>query len=181
MVSGGDKNPFFHIPDTSTSHIDIDTFFHHKGIPHPYSLPRSCGAFCSQFLPPFPPPIAGCQSGIRKRYRPSGFPRLRISGSCPGFFGVVMLSGSTAHTCAPCGLPASIAGAFSRSLPLPFPAVACFPAPKGLRLAELGTCGERPPGEACGTLGRGPCSRPFPVCVRLFCYVKITLSRSVFL
>lgn len=38
MVSGGDKNPFFHIPDTSTSHIDIDTFFHHKGIPHPYSL-----------------------------------------------------------------------------------------------------------------------------------------------
>lgn len=62
----------------------------------------------------------------------------------------------------------------------PFPAVACFPAPKGLRLAELGTCGERPPGEACGTLGRGPCSRPFPVCVRLFCYVKITLSRFVF-
>lgn len=51
----------------------------------------------------------------------------------------------------------------------PFPAVACFPAPKGLRLAELGTCGERPPGKACGTLGRGPCSRPFPVCVRLFC------------
>ena len=38
MVSGGNKNPFFHIPDTSTSHIDIDTFFHHKGIPHPYSL-----------------------------------------------------------------------------------------------------------------------------------------------
>lgn len=33
-------------------------------------------------------------------------PHLRISGSCPGFFGVVMLSGSTAHTCAPCGLPA---------------------------------------------------------------------------
>lgn len=62
----------------------------------------------------------------------------------------------------------------------PFPAVACFPAPKGLRLAELGTCGERPPGEACGTLGRGPCSRPFPVCVRLFCYVKITLSRFFF-
>lgn len=51
----------------------------------------------------------------------------------------------------------------------PFPAVACFPAPKGLRLAELGTCGERPPGEACGTLGRGPCSRPSPVCVRLLC------------
>ena len=60
----------------------------------------------------------------------------------------------------------------------PFPAVACFPAASGpprasalrpgrLRLAELGTCGERPPGEACGTLGRGPCSRPFPVCVRL--------------
>lgn len=49
----------------------------------------------------------------------------------------------------------------------PFPAVACFPAPKGLRLAELGTCGERPPGKACGTLGRGPCSRPIPVCVRL--------------
>lgn len=74
----------------------------------------------------------------------------------------------------------------------PFPAVACFPAASGpprasalrpdrLRLAELGTCGERPPGEACGTLGRGPCSRPFPVCVRLFCYVKITLSRNVFL
>lgn len=62
----------------------------------------------------------------------------------------------------------------------PFPAVACFPAPKGLRLAELGTYGERPPGEACGTLGRGPCSRPSPVCVRLFCYVKITLSRNVF-
>ena len=130
------------------------------------------------FLPPFPPPIAGCQSGIRKRYRPSGFPRLRISGSCPGFFGVVMLSGSTAHTCAPCGLPACVAGAFSRSLPLPFPAVACFPAASGprrasalrpdrLRLAVLGTCGERPPWEACGTLGRGPCSRPFPVCVRL--------------
>lgn len=51
----------------------------------------------------------------------------------------------------------------------PFPAVACFPAPKGLRLAVLGTCGERPPGEACGTLGRGPCSRPFPVYVRLLC------------
>ena len=26
--------------------------------------------------------------------------------SVPGFFGVVMLSGSTAHTCAPCGRPA---------------------------------------------------------------------------
>lgn len=53
----------------------------------------------------------------------------------------------------------------------PFPAVACFPAPKGLRLAELGTCGERSPGEADGTLGRGPCSRPSPVFVRLFLHL----------
>lgn len=64
----------------------------------------------------------------------------------------------------------------------PFPAVACFPAPKGLRLAELGTCGERPPGEACGTLGRDPCSRPFPVCVRLFLFTYMNyIKRKLFI
>lgn len=57
---------------------------------------------------------APCQE--HSRFRPSGFPRLRISGSCPGFFGVVMLSGSTAHTSAPCGLPA-IFKASTPSLP----------------------------------------------------------------
>lgn len=62
----------------------------------------------------------------------------------------------------------------------PFPAVACFPAPKGLRLAELGTYGERPPGEACGTLGRGPCSRPFPVCVRLEYFNRKNMARKIF-
>lgn len=62
----------------------------------------------------------------------------------------------------------------------PFPAVACFPAPKGLRLAELGTCGERPPGEACGTLGRGPCSRPFPVCVRSEYFNRKNMARKIF-
>ena len=47
----------------------------------------------------------------------------------------------------------------------PFPAVACFPAPKGLRLAELGTCGDRPPGRLVVLGPAGRCSRPFPVCV----------------
>ena len=107
----------------------------------------------------------------------------------PGFTGCSQLASTRAALSSPppaafrpaVSHTAILAGAPSPGQPrFPFPAVACFPAPKGLRLAELGTYGERPPGEACGTLGRGPCSRPFPVCMRLFCYVKITLSRNVF-
>lgn len=44
----------------------------------------------------------------------------------------------------------------------PFPAVACFPAPKGLRLAELGTCGERPPGGGLWYSGPWPVFPAFP-------------------
>lgn len=93
-----------------------------------------------------------------------------------------MLSGLTAHTCArpatisrrtlsshlrPCELRSGLRWGLFCSHTL---------VAQGLPAAQA----SRPPGEACGTLGRGPCSRPFPVCVRLFCYVKITLSRNVF-
>ena len=44
----------------------------------------------------------------------------------------------------------------------PFPAVACFPAPKGLRLAELGTCGERPSGGGLWYSGPWPVFPAFP-------------------
>lgn len=134
----------------------------------------ACRGFVHIFRPHFQP--GGLQAGVKsesvlvsraaRNWRP---PVRRSRRHRPPPFGL------------PCRTRPFLRGPLLPGQPrFPFPAVACFPAPKGLRLAELGTCGERPPGKACGTLGRGPCSRPSPVCVRLFCYVKITLSRFVF-
>lgn len=115
------------------------------------------------FPVPFPSPVTRGRCEVRKRLGFTGCSQLASTRAALSSPPPAAFRPAVSHT-------SILAGPLLPGQPrFPFPAVACFPAPKGLRLAELGTCGERPPGEACGTLGRGPCSRPFPVCVRLFC------------
>ena len=93
-----------------------------------------------------------------------------------------MLSGLTAHTCArpatisrrtlsshlrPCELRSGLRWGLFCSHTL---------VAQGLPAAQA----SRPPGEACGTLGRGPCSRPFPVCVRLEYFNRKNMARKIF-
>lgn len=83
-----------------------------NGLMVAHALHNDHPVFSFGVFPPFP--LSASISAIhhwmpvwsRKTVSAQCSPHLRISGSCPGFFGVVMLSGSTAHTCAPCGLPA---------------------------------------------------------------------------
>ena len=134
----------------------------------------ACRGFVHIFRPHFQP--GGLQAGVKsesvlvsraaRNWRP---PVRRSRRHRPPPFGL------------PCRTRPFLRGPLLPGQPrFPFPAVACFPAPKGLRLAVLGTCGERPPGEACGTLGRGPCSRPSPVCVRLEYFNRKNMARKIF-
>lgn len=84
-----------------------------------------------------------------------------ISGKCPGFFGVVMLSGCTAHTCAPtrdrqpshavCGLSRR-PSVFRRPRSLPSPAFPLHPGIVGRPPSALTACGL--PRSGCSGHGR---------------------------